>query len=324
MLTENPKISIIIPAFNAERYLTRCLESAINQTFADWELIIADDGSTDKTGDIADKFAALDKRVRVIHLENCGVSSSRNTCLDRACGDYIFYLDADDYLEPDCLSVMIDQAYKYDADIVQCSSYIINYKGTKLSCVTSKNAVYNGQDEIMNAYFTGPIGEIKISVWAKLFKRKRFDDIRFDPEIKIYEDALYVYECCMSAGKICVINNPMYLYRQHENSVMHSFLNGEFRDYFFVFMRQASDFQNNIMFRKKIARRETETALWLMNCFTQVRISSQLWELRKIVLNSAGLVLCSSAPISLKVKVLGLASMPHVYFGLLRKRNSDK
>ena len=324
MSFENPEISIIVPAYNSELYLPGCLDSIIAQTFADWELIIADDGSTDKTGEIADKYASSDKRIRVLHMENRGVSASRNSCLDIACGKYFLFADADDYLKPGYLSDLIALAKSNDADIVQCSFCLTDDNGNEISGPNGKNVVYEGQDEILNAYFTGPVGEIRISVWAKLFLRERFAGVRFDTGLRIYEDSLFVYECCRKADKICSSDVPVYFYRQHEGSVMHARLDKLYPDYFSVFKRQSEDYQDNPKLLKKIMRRKTETALWLMSNVDHGTKNSRLWELRKIALGKSGCVLFSSAPLSLKAKITGLALMPHVYFGLIKKRVSRK
>ena len=125
MSAENPEVSILVPAYNAKRYLGALIGSVLDQSFQDWELIIVDDGSSDGTFKIADKYAQSDSRIKVISSANKGVSSAMNLCLDSAKGKYIFFADCDDVLEPDCLKKLLD--HKADnADIIQCSFAFID------------------------------------------------------------------------------------------------------------------------------------------------------------------------------------------------------
>lgn len=119
----NPKVSIIVPAYNAEKFLTRCLDSVAAQTMPDFECIIVDDGSTDKTGEIADFFAKKDSRFRVVHQENGGVAVARQTGIDTATGIYTIQFDADDWVEDNMLEIMLCEAETQDADMVICDCY---------------------------------------------------------------------------------------------------------------------------------------------------------------------------------------------------------
>ena len=320
MLANSPEISIIIPAYNAQLYLAECLSSVVSQTFSDWELIIADDGSSDKKGEIADRYAEKDSRIKVIHSINRGVSASRNACIDIAQGRYLSFVDADDILEPDYLNELIGYAKKYDADITQCSFSFIYNEGEKKEDTYAKDSVFHSRDEIIKAYFNGPVGDIRVSVWAKLFKRGSFRDIRFDTGLRVYEDAYYVYECCRKAVTVCSFSSALYNYRQHEGSAMSLRLPEIYPDYFTVFEKQRNDYRDEGGIRKSIIRREVENAFWLIRIMLSEGKEQEIWNIRKAALKLAGPLYFSSLPILLKFKMTGIAVMPHIYFALLRKR----
>lgn len=319
MSAENPEVSILVPAYNAKRYLGALIGSVLDQSFQDWELIIVDDGSSDGTFKIADKYAQSDSRIKVISSANKGVSSARNLCLDSAKGKYIFFADCDDVLEPDCLKKLLD--HKADnADIIQCSFAFIDDSENKTPDPNPISKTYCDSQSIMDAFLNGPTGDIRVSVWAKLFRREVFSDVRFDTDLRVCEDALYVYECCRKAKEAVCISTPLYLYRQRTGSVMSSGLAQNYKDYFKFFDRLKQDFCNDKTPYKKTVKREAETALWLMRLFADKDNLKELWYLRKEALSVAGTVICSSAPFSLKIKLTGLAIMPHIYFSMLRKR----
>ena len=319
MSTDDPEISIIIPAYNVESYLPDCLKSIIGQTFNDWELIIADDGSTDDTGKIADQYAGSDIRIKVIHTSNKGVSAARNTCIENAKGRYISFVDADDSLDKDYLNELIACAEKHDADISQCSFSFVNKNGQRSPDPFASDAVFRGE-EIMNAYFRGPVGDIRMSVWGKLYKRGLFDDIRFDTGLRVCEDGYYVYECCRKAQTVKSIRSPLYLYNQHEGSTMNNRLPEIYPDYFTVFERQRKDLGGNKKIRNAITKREIENALWLLRIMSLGGNKMQLWDIRKRMLGIAGDVLFSRTPFLIKLKLAGVAVMPHIYFAMLKKR----
>lgn len=319
MLIENPEISVIIPAYNAESYLADCLASVIDQEFTSWELIVADDGSTDATGKICDGYASKDDRIKVIHTANNGVSEARNACLDIAKGKYLIFADADDLFERDCLKRLYDQAEKTKADIVQCSFCYLN-EDIKIKDTGASDATYQGQNEIMSAYFNGAVGDIRVSVWAKLFRRESFLYVRFDSGLKVYEDAYYVFKCCLNAKSVFSFSTPLYIYRQHAKSTMHLRLAEIYPDYFKVFDKQRENINGNKTVLKMLTLRETENSLWLMSEVNSAGKSKELWNLRKLALKHAGTILISKVPIILKLKLIGLAVMPHLYFAMLKGR----
>lgn len=320
MPAEFPEISIIIPAYNAEKYLAGCIDSITCQTFADWELIIVDDGSRDKTGQIADGFASADRRIRVIHNENGGVSAARNNGIETARGRYLSFMDSDDRLENNYLEELHTHAEESNADITQCSFCFVDEDGNRNPYPGITDAVYKGHEEIMHAYFRGQQGDIYVSVWAKLFKRELFSEMRFDTGLRVYEDAYYVYHCCRKARKVCSLKTPLYLYIQHKDSVTHSRLTGIWTDYFAMYDLQKSECRDDRAIFRNINRREAETGLWLMRIMICEGKEQFVWDLRKRLLGITWSVLWSSVPFRMKLKLIGVALMPHIYFAMLRKR----
>ena len=161
-----PKISIIVPVYKAEKYLRRCLDSIIAQTFTDWECILIDDGSPDNSGKICDEYAASDKRFRVIHQENQGVSAARQKGLDNCIGEYVIHTDPDDWVEKDFLNKMFERAQLTDADMVMCDFNRI-YKD-KTILYSQKPTSFDCED-IINDLLNGKLWGI---TWNKLIKRE--------------------------------------------------------------------------------------------------------------------------------------------------------
>lgn len=324
MSVDNPEISLIIPACNAEPYLEKCLDSVIRQSFFGWELIIVDDGSSDRTGEVAERYAAADSRIKVIHTSRQGVSAARNAGIDAAVGVFLAFADADDHLKPDYLKELLEHAKQNNADITQCSFVFEDEEGNTTPDPDRTEAVFRDRDEIMNAYFRGTSGDIRVSVWAKLFRREAFAGICFDPELRIYEDAYYVFKCCRKAETVCCFNAPLYSYVQHAGSAVHSDLPEKYNDFFTMFERQKEEFKKDSSVRKRIARREAETALWLMRIMMSHGKEKELWMLRKKALGITGDVIFSSAPVMIKLKLTGVALLPHLYFSMLRRKVSSR
>ena len=183
----SPKISIIVPVYKAENYIHHCIDSILSQTFTDFEVILVDDGSPDKSGEICDEYAASDNRVRVFHKENGGVSSARQCGMDNAQGEYIIHTDPDDWVEPNMLEDLYNKAIEDNADIVICDFYE-EYKNKQIYRSQKPSALDNETVllELLSEKLHG-------SCWNKLVRRSCFDmyNIKFPREFSLNED-LYV------------------------------------------------------------------------------------------------------------------------------------
>ena len=220
-------ISIILPVYKAEKCLSKCIDSILAQTYENFELILVDDGSPDNSGKICDEYAEKDKRIKVIHKENGGVSSARNVGLDNAKGENITFVDADDVAHKKYLEVLYDNLKKYDADISWCS-YNNIYKD---QCLKSKEHTFNYlaidfSDSKFVEYFKSFFSYCNspsTAVWGKLFTKKSIENIRFDEKIKIAEDKLFLLESLRFAKKMCFSNECVYDYIIDSASAFHSY-----------------------------------------------------------------------------------------------------
>ena len=215
------KVSIIIPAYNVEKYLDRCLKSIQEQTFRDLEVILVDDGSTDRSGEICDRFAGENQCAKVIHQKNQGQSAARNAGIEAATGDAFFFLDSDDYISRDCIQKCAELLCTKNADVAVIKMVNVSESMNKEIMVnTSNSEIILSPEQAIEAslyqwYFDGSVG-------GKLYKRAVIGDIRF-PAGCLSED-LATFHLFMSNAKIIVwINQIGYYYRQRDNSTMHVF-----------------------------------------------------------------------------------------------------
>lgn len=210
-------ISIIVPIYNVENYLRKCVDSLINQTFKDLEIILVDDGSPDSCPAICDEYAIQDSRIKVVHKKNGGLSSARNAGIDVATGLYLTFVDSDDWIEVDTLEYAYSLITKYNSDVVEYS----------LTETENENAIHNQLKEKIDIYFDKAILQYYMysstvsgsySVCRCLFKVTTFKDIRFR-EGKINEDMDVKYKVLSSAHKMVVSNQKKYFYRQGRFSI---------------------------------------------------------------------------------------------------------
>jgi eps5I len=202
------KVSVIIPVYKVEKYLKRCVESVVNQTYKNTEIILVNDGSPDNCGVICDEYAKIDSRIKVIHKANGGLSSARNAGLDIASGEYIMFVDSDDWIEEDSL----EKLDKY----MDMSYDIINFK-FRFAKGKTKNIELN--DKLKDSYECDLLsyidklflGELDFFIWNKLYKKNLFDKVRF-PEGRNYEDLATIYKLYFKAKNIIVTDYTLYYY----------------------------------------------------------------------------------------------------------------
>ena len=206
-------ISVIVPVYNIELYIEECIKSILNQTYGKIEILLIDDGSTDRSGEICRKYAQIDSRIKVLRKENGGLSSARNYGMNYAMGDYYLFVDGDDTVEEDICQKLWDLLKKENAEIVISALYREKKKGQRkkgrIERYNSKTAIKQMLKE----------KTFNTSAWGKLFKKELFDGIEF-PENKIYEDLGTIYKVFHKAEKIIFYNMPLYYYRKREGSIM--------------------------------------------------------------------------------------------------------
>ena len=213
------KVSVIVPVYNVENYLEKCIQSIISQSFKNLEIILVNDGSTDRSKEICEKFAEKDKRIIFLNQENQGVSAARNAGLDICTGDYISFVDSDDYISSDMIEFLVNNLERNDSDISTCGHYNCKLKNGRLVCNRSKNSnesgILSSRQSLQECLIGGKLSMMPVD---KLYKRYLFDDIRF-PMGNFYEDSLIIPLTITKLSKVYYSFNPKYFYFRHENSI---------------------------------------------------------------------------------------------------------
>lgn len=214
-------ITIVVPVYNVEVYLKECVDSLLAQTYGDFEIILVNDGSTDSSPAMCDAYAAQDSRIRVIHQENKGLSGARNTAIEAARGEYLIFVDSDDYLPLDTLEILHSIAQETGADYVAGYSLAKRENG-KVELILLRDEVkgvevYTGKDKMYN-YVRTP--KMTASACGKLYTRELFREIRF-PAGKLYEDVHTTYRLVHEAKCMALTEKATYVYRKREGSIMH-------------------------------------------------------------------------------------------------------
>lgn len=215
----HPLISIIVPVYKVEPYLRRCLDSIVNQTYSNLEIILVNDGSPDGCPQICDEYAALDNRIIVIHKENGGLSDARNAGLDICKGEYISFVDSDDWVEQSYIETLLHILEDSKADISignftksQSSyTYILKDFDRNYSILEPSQAIKNLWDKNLDATF--------VTAWGKLFKRELYNNVRF-PKGRIHEDEYTSYKLFYNSNRVVFLDAPLYVYFQREDSIM--------------------------------------------------------------------------------------------------------
>lgn len=211
---KNQLISIIIPVYNVELCLRKCLLSVLEQSYNNWEAIVVDDGSTDDSPQICDEFASKDQRFKIIHKENGGVAMARNVGLEIAKGEYITFLDSDDFLHQNFLSTLLELCVEHSADIAQCDH--VRGKQTSFPEVLTKTSI-----ECLDNHSVFLNGHSTIVVWGKIYRRKVLEGISM-PVGKHFEDDFTTWKWYYNAKKIAVTTDVLYYYTDNNKSTMAS------------------------------------------------------------------------------------------------------
>ena len=231
-----PILSIIIPVYNVEKYIHKCIDSVLAQTHKDFELILINDGSSDSCGGICNEYARSDGRIQVIHQKNSGLSAARNAGLEIAKGDYIGFVDSDDWIDKSMYENMIAEAKKFEADIVFCNYYKIEGK----MLIVVNEPIKPGVCDVSECIKLNLIDKIHNYVWNKIFRRHLFAAEQFTFG-KAYEDVALTYKLFGKANKIVHINKPYYYYRQRADSIVNSF-NPRYIYDLFLFLREREEY----------------------------------------------------------------------------------
>lgn len=268
-------VSIIVPIYKVEKYLKQCLDSIINQTYKNLEIILVDDGSPDNCGNICDEYAKNDIRIKVIHKENGGLSSARNAGLDIATGEYISFIDSDDYVAKDFIEKLYDLCEENDADIAECD-FLKFEKNVSLGneidiCIQAFNSIE------MQKRLYSPEYVRTVVVWNKLYKRYLYESLRF-PFGKINEDEFTTYKAFYNCHKkIVATNEKLYYYRYNSQSIMGS-----------KFNKKRLDVLEALEERKKFYKDNSEKVLYEKTVVMYQYVLENFYELSKKNINDDG------------------------------------
>jgi len=212
-------ISVIVPIYNVEDYLDRCIESIVKQTYDNLEIILVDDGSPDNCPEVCDRWADKDERIKVIHKENSGVGMARNAGIDLSCGDYIMFVDSDDYIQNNAVELLYDRLIDDNSDF-SIGKHVDAYDDGSIndSFCSWMNDVVLDKKGVISQF--GKLKFFSVAPWGKLYKAEIFSDIRF-PSISCGEDMWIFSDILEKCSKVSVVNEKVYYYYQRSGSTIH-------------------------------------------------------------------------------------------------------
>lgn len=213
-------ISIIVPIYRVEKYLKRCIDSIIGQTYSNLEVILVDDGSPDACPKICDWYCDRDERIKVIHKQNGGLSEARNTGLNNSSGEYVIFIDSDDYVSKYFVEILYKELKKNNADVSVCSFHMTDEEKPlveKFDLMYSVK-IFSNRKDIMNNFFNHNCGKFVVA-WNKLYKKALFNEINY-PKGRNYEDEATTYKILYKASRVVYVEVPLYYYYQRNDSIM--------------------------------------------------------------------------------------------------------
>ena len=215
-----PLISVIVPVYKVEKYLNKCVESIVNQTYKNLEIILVDDGSPDKCPEICDEWADKDSRIRVIHKKNGGLSSARNAGLDTMTGTLVGFIDSDDYILPEMYEKLYNAMIENNADLSICSYSRVDENDNP---IPYKNKMKESikvvsRDEALSSFITSPFAAEYGVLWSKLYKSEIFNGLRF-PNVNGHEDTATIHRVIGACNKIVLLNQVLYVYRKNSEGL---------------------------------------------------------------------------------------------------------
>ncbi|WP_224773291.1 glycosyltransferase family 2 protein [Metabacillus idriensis] len=217
------KVSVVVPIYNVEKYIYRCIDSIINQTYSNIEIILVDDGSTDKCGEIIKDFSKADSRIKIIHKKNGGLSDARNKGMEYVSGEFVLFVDSDDWLDTKIIEEMINNCLKYNADIVQTAFYYAYDDYLLLD-----NRIFSKDDHIIILNNISLMSELVINervknfAWGKLYKTDLIKDIPFEKGV-LFEDVFWAHKVMHRVNKYVILNQPLCYYYQRSDSIVSTY-----------------------------------------------------------------------------------------------------
>lgn len=274
-----PLVSVIIPVYKTGKYLKACMNCVLNQTYKNLEVILVDDGSPDNSGALCDEFAEKDKRIKVIHQENKGLSCARNTGIDNATGDIISFIDSDDCIDLKMYEIMVKYMEQNKLDVVCCDTNIIKGYRKKFKPRYAENKIFNGNEglnEILN-------GALDNSACNKIYKKECIGDIRF-PVGRIFEDVATVYLFLSKAKRVGYLAMGLYDYYKRAEGIIGSSFNSKSRYECFIGYKERLEYavEHKLACIEACRKNTVETSLATLTAFYATNESSDSPRFREV------------------------------------------
>lgn len=265
----NSLVSVIVPVYKVEKYLEKCVASIISQTYKNLEIILVDDGSPDNCPNMCDEFAKKDKRIKVIHKENGGLSDARNAGLDIMTGDFVCFVDSDDWVESTYVETMLVEQQKINADVVACGINLVDEESGEVGIYykLDKTTTFESS-EIIEKYYNGN-GIISGVAWNKLYKKQIFENLRY-PKGIVFEDVAIILNVLFQCNKIVILEDTLYNYLDRSGSIMKSAWNHQKLVSKLFMFEQRLDF----LILNKLDK--------YLNLELQIRINDACWTYREL------------------------------------------
>lgn len=308
-----PTISVLIPIYNAEKYLGRCLDSLQRQIWTDFEIVAVDDGSQDGSVRICEKYAQADHRIRLIRQTNRGVSAARNTCLRESRGEYLTFVDSDDWVEPQYLESLLSTCQKYQVPLSACNHWIEGEKKKRVCFSGQPTCVFSARQACENVLYHRPPD---VSPWGKLYRRQVLAQICY-PEGKYYEDTYCIADILLQAEKMVYLDQPLYHYCLHKESISR----GQFQSSKLQFLEAVEHMTHMVETRfpelkRGVDRRKVHAALsvrrYLVDCPDREKTVRRKLE-QEICRQAGGVLRDPQAPLRDKVGICSVLAGPKAY-----------
>ena len=311
-MSKNKKISIILPVYNSAKYLEKCLNSVINQTYGDFELIVVNDGSTDSSQQIIDEFTTKDDRIKSFIIKNHGQSYARNYALKYVTGNFITFIDSDDYYSKDFLKIMIKNITKYRADVVVCNFYKVN-NGNKNVFYKKENEIIEFDSDLLDVLFRQKY--FQTHMWNKLYKAKLFENVRF-PEDRIYEDLYVNFNIFKKSKKIVFDSTPLYNYVYNSDSSLNQGFSVKKLDFLYVCSEIQNDLEKDGLKTEGICQLRRYLYICTCNLLAHQNVDefkTEFNDMRRFIRKNLGKIVLDKYKLKYKLAAIFLALFPNVY-----------
>lgn len=311
-INNKKKISIILPVYNAEKYLKKCLDSIIEQSYTNFELLVINDGSIDKSQEIIDLYLKKDKRIKKYKIDNHGQSYARNFGLERVSGQYITFIDSDDYYSKNFLKILLNNCIKYDADVSVCNFYkVINEK--RIMYCSVENKIIEFTDRKLDVLFEQKY--FQTQMWNKLYKAELFKEVRF-PENKIYEDLYVNFKIFKSARKIVFDSTPLYNYVYNPTSSLNMEFSIKKMDFLKVCEQIEKELNNENLSTNGISQMRRYLYICTCNLLSQQNVQEhkkEFKEMRIFLLRNILKIMLDNYKLKYKIAAIFLTFFPNIY-----------